>query len=254
MALTPLALNGIPVRAMGRSFLTSSFTCDDINDRVLVLIQLHGGNDGLNTIIPVDQYGLYKNLRPLIGIKDSGPRSYIDLDTTLPIQDQVGLHPDLVGIKDLYDDGQVHVVQDVSYPYNNGSHFRGTDIWLSGKDGDNMPDSPESGWWGRYLDHSYQDFPQNYPNPDMEDPPGLEFGSHIISLGFHRQAGIPMGLTLSNDPSDFGTLVSGVGGALPNDFPISDYGSELEYLVQMETSTNVYAQRLADLYALGTNS
>lgn len=254
LAMAPVALNGIPFRVMGRSLMTSSFTCEEVNDRVLVLIQLHGGNDGLNTMIPVDQYAVYKNLRPLIGLNDFGPRRYIDLDTTLPIQDQVGLHPDLVGIKDLYDSGKVHIVQDVSYPQNNGSHFKGTDIWLSGKEGGTMPENPDSGWWGRYLDHKFQNFPTAYPNPDMEDPPGIEFGSHIISLGFHRQTGIPMGLTLSNDPSNFNTLVTGVGGALPDQFPTSDYGNELRYLVEMEMSTNQYAQRITDIYNAGTNS
>ena len=254
LTMAPLALNGIPLRVMGRSLMTSSFTCEEINDRVLVLVQLHGGNDGLNTLIPVDQYQVYKNLRPLIGINDTGPRRYLDLDTTLPVQDQVGLHPDMTGIKDLYDTGYVHIVQDVSYPQNNGSHFRGTDIWLSGKEGANMPENPDSGWWGRYLDHKFPNFPDDYPNPDMEDPPGIEFGSHIISLGFHRQTGIPMGLTLSNNPSDFNSLMAGVGGALPDTFPASDYGEELRYLVEMEKSTNQYAQRITDLYNAGTNS
>lgn len=254
MTLAPLALNGIPLRVMGRSFLTSSFTCDEINDRALVIIQLHGGNDGLNTLIPVDQYGVYRNHRPVIGVPATGLRRYLDLDTTLPVADQVGLHPDMTGIKDLYDRGMVRIIQQCGYPSMNGSHFRGTDIWLTGKDGDTMPEHPDSGWWGRYLNHKYPNYPNEYPNPAMQDPPGLEFGSHIISLGFHRQVGIPMGLTLSNDPSDFHTFVSGVGGALPGSFPASEYGDELRYIVEVERSTNVYAQRLSTLFNAGTNA
>ncbi|GAB4423163.1 MAG: hypothetical protein OHK0039_39670 [Bacteroidia bacterium] len=254
LALAPVALNGIPLRVMGRSLMTSSFTCEEINDRVLVLIQLHGGNDGLNTLIPLNQYPTYRNLRPLIGIEDTGPRKYIDLDTTLPLNQRAGLHPDLTGFKDLYDSGYLHIVQDVSYPDNNGSHFRGTDIWLTGKDGITMPEHPDSGWWGRYLDHRFPNYPTDYPNSDMPDPPGLEFGSHIISLGFHRQTGIPMGLTLSNDPSNFNGLLSGVGGALPDTFPNSDYGRELAYLVEMERSTNLYAERLETVFNQGSNT
>ncbi|WNJ20998.1 DUF1501 domain-containing protein [Pontibacter sp. G13] len=253
LALAPLAFNGIPVRVMGQSALTSSFSCEEVSDRILVLIQLHGGNDGLNTLIPLEQYNTYKSLRPLIGIKDSGPRKYIELDSTMANQDQVGLHPDLMAMKSMYDDGLVHIVQDVSYPDNNGSHFKGTDILLSGKDGINMPENPVDGWFGRYLDHRYPNYPDVYPNPDMEDPPGLEFGSHIVSLGFHRQVGIPMGLTLSNNPTSFQSLLSGVGGALPDQFPASDYGAELQYLVEMERSTNVYAERLDQLFTAGTN-
>ncbi|MEZ4775789.1 MAG: DUF1501 domain-containing protein [Bacteroidia bacterium] len=254
LALAPLALNGIPVRAMARNLMLSSFTCEEINDRVLVLVQLHGGNDGLNTLVPLDQYSTYKNLRPLIGIEDTGVRKYINMDSNLPIQNQVGLHPDLVGIKDLYDQGKVNWVMDVSYTNNNGSHFRGTDIWLTGKDGDTIPENPDSGWWGRYLDHRFPNYPAAYPNMDMPDPLGLEFGSHIISLGFHRAMGIPTGLTLSNDPNGFYNQLTGVGGVLPANFPASDYGDELRFLVEMERSTNVYAQRLSTLYDNGSNT
>ncbi|MCB0843235.1 MAG: hypothetical protein KDE26_08290, partial [Bacteroidetes bacterium] len=254
MALAPLALNGIPIRAMAKNLMTSSFDCSEIGDRILVMVQLHGGNDGLNTLVPVNQYGTYKTLRPLIGIEDTGPRKYINLDNTLPLQDQVGLHPDLVGIKNLYDQGMVNWVMDVSYTNNNGSHFKGTDIWLTGKDGDTIPERPDSGWWGRYLDHRFPNYPDAYPNPDMPDPLGLEFGSHIISLGFHRQMGIPTGLTISNDPDNLNALLATVGGAMPTTFPNSDYGNELKYLVEMEQSTNVFAQRLEDVYNAGANT
>jgi uncharacterized protein (DUF1501 family) len=234
--------------------MPAGFSCSDIQDRALVIVQLHGGNDGLNTFLPVDQYSLYRNYRPIIGIPDTGPRSYINLDTTLPVADQVGLNPDLGAFKALYDQGKARVIQQVSYPSNNGSHFRGTDIWLTGNDGNTMPEHPSSGWWGRYLNHWYPNYPAAYPNTDMMDPPGLEFGSHIVSLGFHREVGIPMGLTLSNDPSGFYNLVSGLGGALPDNFPASDYGDELRYIVEIERSTNVYAQRLSDVFALGGNT
>lgn len=254
LSLSGLALGGMPVRALAGSLMSQSFSCADLNDRVLVLVQLHGGNDGLNTIIPIDQYATYKNLRPIIGIQDFGSRRYIDTDTTLPVQNQVGLHPDMTGIKSLYDEGFVNIIQDVSYPDNNGSHFRGTDIWLSGNDGTSDDSAFGSGWFGRYLDHYYPSFPTDYPNTDMPDPPGLEFGSHIVSLGFHREAGIPMGLTISNDPSGFFGLVSSVGGALPTTFPTSDYGEELRFLTEMEQSTQVYAPRLTNLYNAGTNA
>ena len=254
MAMAPLALNGIPVRAMARSAMTSSFSCAEISDRVMVIIQLHGGNDGLNTLIPLDQYANYKNLRPIIGVDNTGIRKYIELDSTLPSNQQIGLHPDMVGIKSLYDEGKVNFIQNVGYPSMNGSHFRGTDTWLSGKDGPTTDPDTQSGWWGRYLDHRFTDYPTNYPNNDMPDPPGLEFGSHIVSLGFHRQSGIPMGITVGNDPSTFAGQVAGVGGALPANFPVSDYGRELEFIVDVERTTNVYAQRITDVYNMGTNT
>ncbi len=254
LAATPLALGGIPIRAMGRSIMTSSFTCDDVNDRVMVIIQMHGGNDGLNMLIPIDQYATYKNLRPVIGVEDTGVRKYITLDNNLPSNQQIGLHPDMQGVKSLYDEGKVHMVNNVAYTNMNGSHFRGTDIWLTGKDGNSYDETDKSGWWGRYLDHRFDDFPNSYPNTDMPDPPGIEFGSHIISLGFHRATGIPMGVTLGNDPSNFANSVNGVGGALPGNFPNTDYGRELEYIVEIERTTNQYAQRIQDVYNQGTNT
>lgn len=254
MLAAPFALGGIPVRAMAKSLMTSSFTCEEVGDRVMVIIQLSGGNDGLNTFIPLDQYTTYRNLRPRIGIDNVGVRRYIDLDTTLPSAQQIGLHPDLTGLKGLYDEGKLKIIQNVAYPNMNGSHFRGTDIWLSGKDGPSMVSNPDSGWFGRYLDHRFDNYPTQYPSTDMPDPPGLEFGSHIVSLGFHRAMGIPMGITLAENPSNFGALVNGLGGALPNNFPNSDYGRELEFITDVERTTNVYAQRLTDVFNAGANS
>lgn len=254
MAAAPFTLNGLSVRAMARSLMTSSFDCDQLSDRVLVLIQLHGGNDGLNTLIPLNQYGLYRNLRPFIGVKDTGNRQYLTLDSTLPGDQQIGLHPDLVDLKSMYDEGKVRLIQNVAYDNMNGSHFKGTDIWLSGLGAEGLNNTTRTGWFGRYLDHRFPNYPADYPNNDMPDPPGLEFGSHVISLGFHRQSGIPMGLTLSDDPTDFANAVLGSGGALPSQFPNSDYGRELQYLVEMERSTNSYAQRLTDVYNAGANS
>ncbi len=247
-----LSVNGLPVRTMAGSLMLRPFSCDQVNDRILVLIQLHGGNDGLNTIIPLDQYDVYRNLRPTIGILDNGPRKYLELSG--PLANKAGLHPDLMGVKEMYDDGFVNIVQDVSYTNSNGSHFRGTDIWLSGVDGTDEELYADSGWMGRYLDHKYPNYPGAYPNPDMPDPPGLEFGSHIVSLGFHRMAGIPMGLTMSNNPESFLDEVAGVGGLLPEDIPNSEYGREIQFIAEIQKSTNKYAERLAQVYAQGMNA
>ncbi len=254
LTAAPFALHGIPVRAMAQSLMTQSFTCDQVNDRAIVIIQLHGGNDGINTLFPIDQYDAYINHRPIIGIPDTGTRKYIELDSGLAVPDQVGLHPDLIHLKMLYDEGKVNFIQDVAYSNVNGSHFRGTDIWLSGKTGESIGDGPQSGWFGRYLDHRFPDYPDAYPTTNMPDPPGLEFGSHIVSLGFHRAMGIPMGLTLSNDPLSFYDQVSTVGGLLPEDIPLSEYGEELKFIMQIQKSTDAYAERLAQVYEMGANT
>ena len=145
-ASAPVGLNGLPVGLLAKGQLQQVVSSTS-NDKVLVLIQLHGGNDGLNAVIPIDQYAQYYNLRPNIAIPDNGSRGYIPLDSTLASADQVGLHPDMVGTKALYDQGKAAIVQGVSYENHNGSHFRSRDIMFMGGDYD---DYLGSGWMGRY--------------------------------------------------------------------------------------------------------
>jgi uncharacterized protein (DUF1501 family) len=105
---------------------------------VLVVIQLSGGNDGLNTIVPYTD-PLYYQLRPQLGI----PR-----DQVIPLNGQVGLHPALAPLKPLFDEGQLGVVQGVGYPNPNRSHFRSMEIWHTA-----TPERFEqTGWLGRYMD------------------------------------------------------------------------------------------------------
>jgi uncharacterized protein (DUF1501 family) len=79
-----LKLNGVSLFAAEPNGLLQKLAKSSLNDKILVLIQLHGGNDGLNMVIPIDQYGLYYNLRPNIAIPASGARQYITLDPALP--------------------------------------------------------------------------------------------------------------------------------------------------------------------------
>ena len=107
-------------------------------DTVVVVCQLMGGNDGLNTVVPYAN-NLYYSLRPTIGIPDS---------KVLKISPDMGLHPALSGLADLYRDGKVAIVQNVGYPKANRSHFKSMDIWESAS-----PDSAlRYGWIGRHFD------------------------------------------------------------------------------------------------------
>ncbi len=220
----------------------------------MVIVQLHGGNDGINTVIPVDQYSLYANLRPNIRIQDAGANAYIPLDNTLAVADQVGLNPRMTGLKAMYDDGFLNVIQGVNYANNNKSHFQSSNIWVTGGDSTAAGQTKKTGWMGRYLDATFPNYPVNYPNADMQDPIGLEFGSKTVSLGFHRQSGVPIGLTLSNDPTDFYDMVSGIGGVSPSTVPTNRYGEEMQYLIDVQQSSNSYGQRLNNCYNAGSNT
>ncbi|HUN82510.1 MAG TPA: DUF1501 domain-containing protein [Phycisphaerae bacterium] len=109
-----------------------------VDDRVLVVLQLAGGNDGLNTIIPVRNDNYYK-LRP---------RLAIDRSTALQLTSELSLHPAATGLKQLYDDGHLAIVQGVGYPNPDRSHFVATDIWSTADPQGRHHD----GWIGRYFD------------------------------------------------------------------------------------------------------
>ena len=124
----------MPARGPG---VDGSCTDSAASRRILLVIQLSGGNDGLNTVIP---YGnaTYYTLRPNLAI----PREQV-----LPLTEQMGLHPALRALKGLYDSGHVAVLESVGYPNPNRSHFRAMDIWQTARPDVNEP----TGWLGRYL-------------------------------------------------------------------------------------------------------
>lgn len=114
--------------------------------RVLVMIQLAGGNDGLNTLIPFRD-SEYARARPGIGI----PTGQV-----LKLDSDVGLHPSLSGLRELYDEGKLAIVQGVGYPNPDRSHFRSMDIWQSAQPAN---ENPRDGWLGRALEWQFDQQP-----------------------------------------------------------------------------------------------
>jgi uncharacterized protein (DUF1501 family) len=110
-----------------------------LGNKVVVILQLSGGNDGLNTVIPV-RNDLYYKARPRLGIAK---------DKALLLTDEVGLNPALTGFKELYDDGSLGILNSVGYPNPDRSHFRSMDIWQTGSQ---SSEYWNNGWIGRYLD------------------------------------------------------------------------------------------------------
>jgi len=108
-------------------------------NKVVVILQLSGGNDGLNTVIPVRNDIYYKS-RPGIGISRA---------KALTLYDEVGLHPALTGFKELYDNGDLGILNNVGYPNPDRSHFRSMDIWHTASQSNEYLNT---GWLGRYLD------------------------------------------------------------------------------------------------------
>lgn len=139
------AASGLTVIAKFGTFFSQALAADVVNNaapdagnRVLVLINMQGGNDGLNTIVPYasQEYYHYR------------PRLAIPATSVLPINASIGFNPALAALKPFYDKGAMALVQGVGYPDPNHSHFRSTEIWQTAQ-----PERFErTGWLGRYLD------------------------------------------------------------------------------------------------------
>lgn len=136
-----ISLGAVPPRFLATAAETPAGAAAR-DQRVLVLIQLAGGNDGLNTLIPFGDPA-YQKARPGIGI----PK-----DQVLKLNSQVGLHPNLRGLRDLYDEGKLAIVQGVGYPNPDRSHFRSMDIWQSAQP---QNENPRDGWLGRALEWQF---------------------------------------------------------------------------------------------------
>ncbi len=246
VASAPLLLNGFPVMASprtGNSFFDALAFSSQTCGKVLVIIQQNGGNDGLNTVIPLDRYSELTAARSNILIPQA---SVLRLNGSTA----TGLNPAMTGMKNLYDNGKLAIVQAVSYPNPNFSHFRATDIWFSGSPSNQDWDT---GWLGRELDVNYPAYPggnQNsgagplqtpYPNTQAPDPLAIQIGS---TLPFSLQGpGVNMGYNVT-DPAALLNVINSTTDPAPN----SDYGHELTFLRLMKDQSNVYKQRITDAY------
>jgi len=151
-------------------------------NKVLVIIQLSGGNDGLNTVIPY-RNDIYYKLRPSLGIQR---------EKALSLTDETGLHPAMVGMKALYDDGGMGILQNVGYPNPDRSHFRSMDIWQSASD---AADYWGNGWVGRYLDAQCKDCDKPVQALEIDDTLSLAMkGEFQKGLAFNDPGRLSAGM------------------------------------------------------------
>ena len=116
------------------------------DERILVLIQMAGGNDGLNTLIPLYDYDYYRNVRPKIGYSPN---------QIIPLNDDIAIPANCTAWERMWKDGMMKTIQGVGYPEQNLSHFRSSDIWSTASDANEVW---SSGWLGRYLDDLHPEF------------------------------------------------------------------------------------------------
>jgi len=218
---------------------------------ILVVLQMAGGNDGLNTVVPYTN-DHYHKARPRLGLKG---------DAVLKINDTLGFHPALKGFKSLYDAGALSVIQVVGYPNPNRSHFRSTEIWTTASDANHFE---KYGWLGRYFDNACAsadathaisigrqapqafsakkplgvsfDNPQSYRyfNPDHPGPGELDTGARTVHRLNEAEVGAEM---------DFnsGSSIGGIAGTTVLS------GSPLEFLTRTAMESEVISQKIQAL-------
>jgi uncharacterized protein (DUF1501 family) len=189
-------------------------------NKALVLIQLIGGNDGLNTVIPLNQYDVYRNRRPTLGLDTSNLSTFTDGYSMPSYAD---------GLIRSYKNGNLAVIQNVGYDTQDFSHFRSTDIWMSA-----VSSSIENtGWAGRLL----QD---KLAMPPAEYPAALKIGKSS-SLLF--QADFHMGISITS-PERFYQLVNDIEYPLPNTI----WAKEAAFIRDVINQSEVYSKQIAAAY------
>lgn len=230
---TPLILGGVPVAAIQENLFSSYLSQD--TDKILVLIQLNGGNDGLNCVIPKDQYANLTVVRPQVIIPEN---------EILDITDTAGLHPSMTAMKELYDEGKLSIIQSVGYPNQNRSHFRSTDIWHTASDADAYLNT---GWLGRYLDTFNEDYPASFPNDECPDPFALTIGSSVSETCQGTAGNFSLALV---DPDNLSQLSTPIN----NDLEGGCYKDKLDFLAKTIEQTNAYGSVIQNANDLGMNA
>lgn len=229
-----LALSGLPVNGLFGSPLLSSLL-SGAGDRVLIIIRLKGGNDGLNTFVPVFDYGTYSSYRPILKL---------DTASLLALDNKYSIPLIASSMKDMWDAGKMKVIQNVGYANPDLSHFVSTDIW----DSADPSHAQISGWLGRYLWNQNPTF--------ITNPPAEPLAIHIGGDGnilFFNEDNINMAMNVV-DPDALYNIAQ--TGSL---YPITGnaacyYQDQLDFMKSMINSTYNQSQSIHDAYNAATNS
>ena len=232
---TGLSAMGLPFVIKDVSYQTIMkplFTIDEsAEDRILIIIRMNGGNDGLNTVIPLDGYdNLVKQRSNLILPKND----ILDLNTS-----NIGLHSTMTGMRNMFNDGNLSIIQNVGYESQNRSHFKSTDIWSRGLIGNNGT----SGWLGRFLDQEFPNFPNDYPNEEHTDPFAISVGSQVSSTCQGLLSNFSMAVS---DPTDVNQLSTSLSV-----FENSTYGDRLKFISLIINQSNSYSVQIENAIQSG---
>jgi uncharacterized protein (DUF1501 family) len=226
---------------------------------ILVVLQMAGGNDGLNAVVPFTN-DHYHRARPKLGFRDKG---------VLKLNDELGLHPKLDGFKSLFDAGNLSIVHGVGYPNPNRSHFRSTEIWQTASDADR---TEKFGWLGRYFDHACngceatigvtigKQMPQSFSGPkplgiSLENPGSFRFYAGRDSKNEMTEMSEKSYRELNasdGEPEPEMDAVSGQSiGAVAG--PMTSSGSSLDFLERVALEAQASSAQVQAIAARGEN-
>ena len=210
---------------------------------ILVIVQMGGGNDGLNTVVPFAD-DAYFRARPQIGLKAAD---------VLRLDDRLGLNPQLKPFKDLYDAGHLSVINGVGYPNPNRSHFRSMEIWQTGSDSDK---SEGTGWLGRYFDHACAGSDPTVGvnvgamNPAAFYAPGMKGISLANPSQYRAERSAGSDPAKMGGAEDMGEDTSNAGasiGELGGSSPMSAQGSALDYLQRTALDAQLSSEQIGQI-------
>jgi uncharacterized protein (DUF1501 family) len=161
------------------------------------------------------------------------PNILIPQNQLLGLTNEVALHPEMIGMKNMFNNGKLSIIQNVGYPEANRSHFRSMDIWSTGS----MDINQTSGWLGRYFDSTYPNFPEDYPNLNFPDPFAISMGSEVSTTCQGLMGNFSHAV---NDPFNTSNLL--LTGVV-NDGTY--YGSHIEYISTLINQTNEYGTQIS---------
>ena len=219
----------------GLDFTSSSYLSNtESKGNILVLIKLSGGNDGLNTVIPLDKMSNLSKARPHVILPES---KIVNLDSN-----DLGLHPSISNFKSFFDENRLKIIQNVGYEKPDFSHFRSMDIWQSASDYDQYLNS---GWIGRYIENRHPEYPNNYPNNQYPHPLSVELGwqTSLLFTGDNSFTSF-----IANNPSDFREIIN----EFDNLYPSDRKGEKLKYIQLIAKQSNLYSKEVKKAYESST--
>lgn len=234
-----LTLGSFSLSAMSSSAFMPMLGGEDVESRILVLIRLKGGNDGLNTFIPLYDYGTYQNNRPNIAIRQN---ELTDLNGSF------GMPNTMSNLMPLWNDGAMKVINTVGYDNHNLSHFTSTDIWNSANP-DFESDENKSGWLGRYILNNDPDYLDDLPSV-----PGAIKISSGSAISFHNSERIDLAVNFNTPDRLLSIAESGLVYDTQNLPDACYYGEQVGFLRSIMNVTFNYAPQISDAYNQSSNS